>query len=718
MKKILLTIFLFCCVVALYPQQFEEDGIYYKVIDDTKELEVINNPNFYSGKVVIPSFVMKDNKIYYVRKISNIAFYNCEKLTSIEIPYTVNSIPLTPFSGCSALSEIIVKSGNSVYDSRNNCNAIIETETNTLLIGCKNSVIPNSVTAISDAAFYYCTGLTSIVIPNSVTELGRCAFYGCTNLVEIELSKNITSIGDYAFYNCLSLLSVDIPEGVKNIGEAAFYGCESLKSIKIPSNVTTIEYGAFQWCTSLVDFKFPDSLIKLEGYAFHNTAWYNSLPDGEIYLGNWFYEYKGDYKDIEEITIKTGTYGIAGRALASLYKLERVEIPNSVRYIGSSAFYGCSFQSITIPESVNYIGNYPFAGCDELNRIVVSKGNPVYDSRDNCNAIIETATNTLVQGCKNTFIPHSVTAIGEYAFSYDASPNNLVIPNSVTTIGDYAFYLSSDLQSVAIPNSITAIGNSVFSDTGLKYVDIPNSVTTIGDYAFSGCRSLTSIFIPNSVTSIGVGGFAGCSRVTDIEVESGNSVYDSRYNCNAIIETATNTLVQGCENTVIPNSVTCIGESAFSNLSLKEIVIPNGVTRIDVWGFSGCQFLNSVTIPYTVTSIGNEAFSGCRKLNCLYMECVTPPLVDFFTNDFYSPFENVPDDAILYVPLGSKEKYANAYGWNYFKNIEEYIPTVIDDIKIESSKINNNIYYNLNGNIVDAPTKGVYILNGEKILLK
>ena len=170
---------MFCSVVALYPQQFEEDGIYYKVIDDTKELEVINNPNFYSGKVVIPSFVMKYNKIYYVRKISNTAFKYCVKLTSIEIPYTVNSIPLTSFSECSALSEIIVKSGNSVYDSRDNCNAIIETKTNTLLIGCKNSVIPNSVTAISDFAFYYCTVLTSIVIPNSVTELGRKAFQNC-----------------------------------------------------------------------------------------------------------------------------------------------------------------------------------------------------------------------------------------------------------------------------------------------------------------------------------------------------------------------------------------------------------------------------------------------------------------------------------------------------------------------------------------------------------
>ena len=179
-----------------------------------------------------------------------------------------------------------------------------------------------------------------------------------------------------------------------------------------------------------------------------------------------------------------------------------------------------------------------------------------------------------------------------------------------------------------------------------------------------------------------------------------------------------NTLVQGGENTVIPNSVTSIGESAFSDLFLKEIVIPNGVTRIDKGGFSSCDYLNSFTIPYTVTSIGNSAFSFCRKLNSLYMECVTPPLVDFFTGDFFHPFYDVPDDAILYVPLGSKEKYANAYGWNYFKNIEEYIPTVIDDIKRESSKINNNIYYNLNGNIVDAPTKGVYILNGEKILLK
>lgn len=206
-------------------------------------------------------------------------------------------------------------------------------------------------------------------------------------------------------------------------------------------------------------------------------------------------------------------------------------IPSSITYKGnvysvtairSSAFmYSPNLISITIPNSVTTIGSGIFAGCSNLESIIVSSDNPVYDSRENCNAIIETSTNTLIAGCKNT----------------------------------------------VIPNTTTAIGGSAFAD----------------------CYGLPSITIPNKTTDIGFQAFSGCSGLTTISVESGNTKYDSRDNCNAIIETESNTLIAGCQNTIIPNSVTTIGNCSFFNCAnITSINIPNSVTTIDSNAFMYC----------------------------------------------------------------------------------------------------------------------------------
>ena len=277
----------------------------------------------------------------------------------------------------------------------------------------------------------------------------------------------------------------------------------------------------------------------------------------------------------------TGTLTISGTGAMTDYtsylsvpwysyssKIKTVDIGNGVTSIGDYAFRGCSdITSITIPNSVTSIGTWAFFGCSGLTSITVESGNTVYDSRENCNAIIKTSSNELIAGCKNTAIPNSVTSIGNGAF------------------GD-----CSGLTSVTIPNSVTSIGNSAFwGCIGLTSITIPNSVTSIGNGAFGDCSGLTSVTIPNSVTSIGGGAFSGCSGLTSITVESGNTVYDSRGNCNAIIKTSSNELIAGCKNTAIPNSVTSIGSYAFE----------------------GCSGLTSVTIPNSVTSIGSCAFDGC-----------------------------------------------------------------------------------------------------------
>ena len=215
---------------------------------------------------------------------------------------------------------------------------------------------------------------------------------------------------------------------------------------------------------------------------------------------------------------------------------------------------------------------------------------------------------------------YQVTSIGQGAFFFCEGLTSVEIPNSVTSIGESAFWGCSGLTSVTIPNSVTSIGQGAFSSClVLTSINIPNSVTSIGDYAFESCTGLTSVTIPNSVTSIGGSAFSGCTGCTSIVVESGNPVYDSRNNCNAIIETASNTLIAGCENTIIPNSVTTIGQSAFDGCSsLTSVTIPNSVTSIGQSAFDSCSGLTSVTIPNSVTNIGQDAFWGCTSVTDVY----------------------------------------------------------------------------------------------------
>ena len=241
------------------------------------------------------------------------------------------------------------------------------------------------------------------------------------------------------------------------------------------------------------------------------------------YYDSYSNEYTGKVVIPATVTYNGIIYSVTsiGRdAFSGCSGLTSIEIPNSVTNIDYGAFSGCSgLTSIKIPNSVTSISSSAFRDCSSLTSIVVNDGNPVYDSRDNCNAIIETSTNTLIYGCKYTKIPNSVTSIGGNAFANCSGLTSLEIPNSVTSIGWSAFYKCSSLTSIEIPNSVTSIGYGVFGGcSGLTSIEIPNSVTSIGSDAFGGCSSLTSIEIPNSVTSIGNYAFSGCNGLTKVIV--------------------------------------------------------------------------------------------------------------------------------------------------------------------------------------------------------
>ncbi len=361
---------------------------------------------------------------------------------------------------------------------------------------------------------------------------------------------------------------------VTSIGEFAFYHCIGLTSVAIPSSVTSIGVEAFYECKGLTSLELPSSLTSIDRSAF---------------------------------------YGCVG--------LTSINLPSKLKSIGSNAFGGCTgLTSVVIPSSVTKITSYAFSACSGLTSIVVESGNTVYDSRNNCNAIIEKASNTLITGCKNT-----------------------KIPSNVTSIGYGAFVSCKGLTSIAIPSSVTSFGGFAFSNcSGLTSIAIPSSVTSIGEFAFYNCTGLTSVVIPSSVTNIGERAFIGCSGLTSIVVESGNSVYDSRENCNAIIETASNTLIGGCNHTKIPSSVTGIGNYALGFCKgLTSVEIPSGVTSIGEYAFSNCSGLTSITSYISdVFETGRSAFSGCNN-------------------------------ATLYVPKGLVGAYQSTKDWNSIEKIEE-----------------------------------------------
>ena len=365
-----------------------------------------------------------------------------------------------------------------------------------------------------------------------------------------------------------------------------------------------------------------------------------------------------------------------------------LSIPNSVISIDSWAFENCSgfTGTLIIPSSVTSIRGSAFRNCSGIEAILVDAGNPIYDSRGNCNAIINTSTNELVLGCKNTIIPNNVSSIGPYAFAgCSGLIGCLTIPNSVTSIGGCAFLECIGLTgNLSIPNSVTILDYGAFSGCiGLTSISIPNSVNTISFSVFNGCVGLTSILIPNSVTSIGNWVLNGCDELQQIVVESNNPVYDSRDNSNAIIETSTNTLIAGCKNSIIPNSITSIGYCAFTNCSgLTSVIIPNSVITIDNFAFENCSGLISVAIGNSVTRIGECAFRGCSGL---FSSLTIPNSVTIIDNDAFSDCGGLTEVLMLgtnppslgsrvfsnffiYVPHESLNTYKTAANWSNYTN--------------------------------------------------
>lgn len=459
----------------------------------------------------------------------------------------------------------------------------------------------------------------------SLTSIPSSAFSYCNNLTEITLPANgkITSIGKEAFFECFRLGDIIIPEGVTYIGVRAFYECD-FQTITIPATITSIDECAFAWCRNLLSATI---------------------------LGT--------------ITTMPGTF-------SNCQKLEHANIPEGVKTM-KGTFNSCyNLKSINIPKSVTDIwGNtsyHAFDGCHSLEEIVVDEGNNIYDSRDNCNALIQTNGNLLLFGCRNTVIPSSVQSIGAKSIYGVKGLKEITIPAGCISIGSDAFKSCTDLlkitSKVTTPYNISAFDNTTLSKGTLI---VPKGcreayATTDGWKDFLIYEEDETVHLKTFMDEQGI-----------IYTLNGGGASYSVTDCNAEKLTA---------NIVFPSDIEGVPMTGISSGSIKASV---------------ASIINTITLPATLTRI-DDNFSYCTNLKRVFSRIVEPFVTSF------SPWNR----AVLIVPKGTRSDYKSVSGWKgaiVFEEEESIFDKTETDLQgivyTLNQDTNYKVYYNTTGHLDD-----------------
>ena len=664
-----------------------------------------------------------------VETIGSSAFYYCDGLKSVTIPRSVTYFGNDAFDDCYSLTAVHITdlaAWCGVGAGNDYANPLYYAK-HLYLNGAevKELVIPDGVKTINSFAFANCQGLRTVTIPKSVTNINYAAFNNCDNLNTVNIEGNGTVIGSYAFHHCDYLNTLNITGSIASLGEYAFNSCSRLNKVNITDLAAwckltinaysnPLDYTGQLWVngTKITDLVIPNSVTAINGGVFSHFSGLKSvsIPSSVTSIGNGAFQY---CSNLESVSIPNSVTSIGYNAFINCSALKSVVMPNSITSIGTNAFQNCSaMTNVTLSSGITAIPNYAFDGCKALTSVVIPEGVTSvgdyafqncsamtsveipstlnwlgsYDF-DGCTALSEVGITDLAAWCKMRFGAGKASPFF-YAktMKLNGEPvTDLVFPEGISTIGAYTFAEYKGLKSVMISNDVTSVAEGAFQGcTGLKDVTIGSSVTSLGQYAFRNCTGMQNLVVGNSVNSIGSQTFENCGNLRSIVVVKGNSKYDSRDNCNALIVTATNALLLGCRNTVIPEGIKTIADLAFSyckGLAYINIpnsvtsIIPNGNTRssfrgsdlkeiefhcskLESWLFYGQTSLEKVVLGSEVTSIEDRAFYGCTNMQTV-VSYIQEPFA-FGLSAFN--FENTYNTCKLIVPAGTRDAYI-AKGW-------------------------------------------------------
>ena len=659
------------------------------------------------------------------------AFMGCTGLTSIEIPNSVTSIHPTAFSGCYGLDTIIVDAANLIYDSRDNCNAIIETESNKLIIASGATIIPSSATSIGEYAFSPCVNM-DVAVPSHVTSFGNYAFNNTKSLY-FESVTPPTIEGDIFGWGAIFVPS-DAYDTYCNADVWSQYKDRIVTKEMAEKEVEAWSTEGMSGILNAVGLNEADKVVKLKVKGEINSYDMIVIRDKMPLLNE---------LDLSEAVVVasskpfyqtycTGKNSLGGYAFYDLDKLVSVKLPKDLTTLGDYAFYACAnLTSVdaSATEALDMgIGTFYF--CDNLREFIAPPviSNIASSAFRDCKGLkelnIQRITGSIGSnafsscGIRRLDIDSIGGNISSDAFGGCSSLQEVKIGTLVGDLGGRAFYGCSNLRSVEFVKGPQKIESNVFlladkletfvagegtkeilkkaflaskieyrtdifgqvheelidiERLALKNVVLPESLQKIGEKAFYGCTSLCDFSIPQSVTSIDEEAFYDCRSIESVVIPNG-------------VKSVANRAFMGCNslrNITFPDELSSIGVNAFYGCGLETLKLPPMLRTIDERAFGGCSSLKELHIPSSMEGIGSDAFSGCDNLNAVYTYTIEPTEI---TETTFSTFAS----ASLYVPATSFWNYYWDIGWSRFnhKNFKDF------NEKYDYFYLNNDYYLN------------------------
>ena len=541
-------------------------------------VESIGESTFWYSGVII-SLDLPDS----LTSLGKYAFARCANLKNIDFPAELESIPEGCFAS-TAIEILRLPEGLKTIGTAMQNTGSWEDGAFAYCSSLKEVVIPEGVTTIGAFAFTDCSGVTSVSLPSTLTGLGYCSFSGCTALTDLNLTDPAQNAEEYrgtvdtsgwgssAFHNCDALTGVTLPGAWNAVPAGMFYECENLTDVTISDGVQSVGSRAFSGCTALAGIHLPETITQIGESAFQGCTGLSSLrlPSGVTVLATSAFQ---GCTSLKTIGFPSGLTQIGESAFSGCSGLSSVELPSGLQSLGDSAFSSCSgLKSLTIRSDIEEAGQEVFRNCTSLERVTYASG---------------------------------TTKVGTLWFYWCTALQEVNLPSTMESIGIAAFFQCESLTHIDLPEGLLEIGALAFHRTSLTEVTLPSTLMAVYNRAFS-CTPLVSVTIRDGIPQDAV------STEWNYSMENPGGIYDFETRETLRAGDLTGSFA-GCENLReinIPSGWTAIPKRFLQDCTgpLGTITIPEGVTSIGAYAFSGCSGLTGIDLPDSLTSVGEYAF--------------------------------------------------------------------------------------------------------------